>query len=595
MTHATYRLGVRDPDWPPKKRPVAWQSLLSWASVGCVMVALFGVVRGGDRPSTADTCSIRLTDITAEAGIAFQHTHGGSGRQYTVEFMVAGLATWDYDGDGYTDIYFLNGAPLKGTNVDQAPRNALYRNNGDGTFTDVTDAAGVGDTGYGLGVTVGDYDNDGNQDLYLNNFGPNALYHNNGDGTFSNVTLDADVACGEQFGAGTCFLDMEGDGDLDLYVGNYLNFTYQRHAMVAASAYPYPPGPQDYPRSADSLYRNNGDGTFSDVSRLSGIGRVAGTSMGMICFDYEEDGDTDIFVGNDAMMNYLFRNDGTGRFEEIGLLAGLACNGHGGENGSMGVDCGDYNNDGLLDLFMTDYTGELPVLYRNLGNGLFDDATNAAGAGQPAFIQTAWGTGLVDFDNDANRDIFMACGHFLENVGEIDNRAAYRASNLLLMNTGKGRFVNVSSRSGPGLAVVQCSKGAAFDDLDNDGDVDVAVLNTGTRPTILRNDTKTDNHWLEIELHGRASNRDGVGARVTVIAGDSAWVAEVHSGRGYQSHFGSRLHFGLSDHDHVDRIEVRWLGGAKETFRHVPSNQCVGLIEGNSVIWPEPRASGILD
>ncbi len=494
---------------------------------------------------------------------------------------MAGLALWDYDEDGHVDIYFLNGAPLRGTVVDQEPRNALYRNNGDGTFTDVTLVAGVGDTEFGLGVAVGDFDNDGYQDLYLNNYGPNAFYHNNGDGTFASITTEADVACGSQFGAGTCFLDLDADGDLDLYVGNYLDFTYERHAAVAANAYPYPPGPQDYPRVADTLYRNNGDGTFTDISRQAGISAVAGTSMGIICFDYEEDGDADIFVGNDAMANYLFQNDGRGNFEEIGLLAGLACNDRGDENGSMGVDCGDFNNDGLLDLFMTDYTGEMPVLYRNLGHGLFDDATNAAGAGRAAFVHTTWGTGLIDFDNDADRDIFMACGHFLENIREIDNRAAYRAANLLLINEGRGRYVDVSPQAGPGMAVVECSKGAAFDDLDNDGDVDVVVLNTGTLPTVLRNDTHLNNHWLQIELCGIGSNRDGVGARVTVVAGDSTQVAEVHSGRGYQSHFGTRLHFGLGERARVERVEVQWLGGASEAFPPVAANQLLRLREGD--------------
>lgn len=493
--------------------------------------------------------------------------------------MVAGLALWDYNQDGLPDIYFLNGAPLRGTTVDEIPRNALYRNNGDGTYTDVTEEAGVGNSGYGLGVTVGDYDNDGHPDLYVNNFGPNTLYRSNGDGTFTDVTVDAGVGCGSHFGAGTCFLDMEGDGDLDLYVANYLDFTYERHAVVAADAYPYPPGPQDYPPVADALYRNEGDGTFTDVSKAAGIANVAGTSMGVICFDYQEDGDTDIFVANDAMPNYLFRNDGTGKFTEVGLLAGLACNNQGDDNGSMGIDSGDYNNDGLLDLFMTDYTGEFPVLYRNLGNGLFDDATNSTGAGRTAFNHTTWGSGLVDFDNDADRDIFMACGHFLENVREIDDRAAYRVANLLLLNDGTGRFTDVSDQAGPGMAVVQCSKGAGFSDMDHDGDVDVVVLNTGTLPTLLRNDTQTDHNWLQIELCGKTSNRDGVGAQVTVVAGDIIQTAERHSGRGYQSHFGDRLHFGLGDQKRVDRIEVRWVGGETDVFESVAPNQMLWLEE----------------
>lgn len=531
------------------------------------------------QPRTDTECSVRLVDATSTSGIDFRHTHGGSGRQYTVEFMVAGLALCDYNQDGLTDVYFLNGAPLRGTTMEPPPRNSLWRNNGDGTFTDVTDSSGVGNTGYGLGVTVGDYDNDGDQDLYVNNFGPNTLYRNNGDGTFTDATAEAAVSCGDQFGAGTCFLDVEGDGDLDLYVANYLDFTYERHATVAAEAYPYPPGPQDYPRVTDTLYRNEGDGTFTDVSKSAGIARVAGTSMGMICFDYEEDGDTDIFVGNDAMPNYLFQNDGRGTFSEVALLAGLACNSQGDDNGSMGIDSGDYNNDGLLDLFMTDYTGEFPVLYRNLGRGLFDDATNSAGAGRTAYIHTNWGTGLVDFDNDSHQDIFMACGHFLENVRKIDNRAAYRVANMLLLNQGDGRFKDVSDQAGPGMSVVKCSKGAGFGDLDNDGDIDAVVLNTGTLPTVLRNDTQNDHHWLHVELCGTTSNRDGVGAQVTVVAGDLTQTAERHSGRGYQSHFGSRLHFGLGKRKHVDRIEVRWIGGGTDVFESVAANQVVWLKE----------------
>ncbi len=523
---------------------------------------------------------IRLVDVTRDSGVTFRHTLGGNGRRYTVEFMAAGLATFDYNNDGLIDIYYLNGAPLKGTVVDHPPCNALYRNNGDWTFTDVTSQAGVDDTGYGLGVTAGDYDNDGDQDLYLNNFGPNVLYRNNGNGTFSDVTNQAGVAAGDRFGAGTCFLDIDADGDLDLYVANYLDFTYERHAVVAARAYPYPPGPQDYPPVPDALYRNNGDGTFSDISNSSGIGAIAATSMGMICFDYEEDGDTDIFVGNDAMANCLFQNDGRGHFEEVALAAGLACNGQGTVNGSMGIDCGDYDNDGLLDLFMTDYTGELPVLYHNLGQGLFADATSETRSGSSAFTQTKWGTGLVDFDNDGRRDIFIACGHFLEDIREIDDRTSYRAPNLLLMNRGDGTFVDVSARCGSGLGVVECSKGAAFDDLDNDGDVDVVVLNANSLPTILRNETATKHHWLQIRLAGSRSNRDGVGARVKVVAAGLVQTAEVHSGRGYQSHFGTRLHFGLGTCDRVDRVEVSWIGGGSDVFSDLAVDRLVVLEEG---------------
>ena len=559
----------------PPRRPACLAAPLAFAV--CVAGALLSPTLAGAAAPEQQPCPIRLVDVTAHSGVTFRHTHGGNGRRYTVEFMVAGMASFDYDGDGLIDLYFLNGAPLKGTTVGTAPRNALYRNNGDWTFTDVTESAGVGDPGYGLGVTAGDYDNDGDEDLYLNNFGPNVLYRNNGDGTFTDVTAEAGVACGNHFGAGTCFLDMDADGDLDLYVANYLDFTYERHAVVAAKAYPYPPGPQDYPPLPDTLYRNNGDGTFTDVSEASGIRAVAATSMGMICFDYEEDGDTDIFVGNDAMANCLFQNDGKGHFEEVALFAGLACNDQGTVNGSMGIDCGDYDNDGLLDLFMTDYTGELPILYHNFGGGLFADTTNQARAGRVAFTETTWGTGLVDFDNDGDRDLFMACGHFLEDIRQIDDRASYRAPNLLLMNEGNGTFTDVSSRCGNGLAVVQCSKGAVFDDLDNDGDVDAVILNVNALPTLLRNESETQNHWLQVRLRGDPGNRDGVGSRVKVVAGDWQQVAEVHSGRGYQSHFGTRLHFGLGGHDRIDRLEVHWPGGQKDVFTNLPVDRLTVL------------------
>jgi hypothetical protein len=525
-------------------------------------------------------CPIRLVDATAESAITFRHTHGGSGQKYIVEFMVAGIATLDYDGDGLIDVYFLNGAPLKGTPAETRQGNALYRNRGDGTFTDVTEGAGVGDLRHSLGVASGDYDNDGDPDLYVSNFGPNVLYRNNGDGTFSDITDHAGVAGGDKFGAGVCFLDMDGDGDLDLYAANYIDFSYERHAMLIVDAFPYPPGPGDYPPVPDCLFRNNGDGTFTDVSRSSGIDSVAGPSMGTVCGDFDDDGDTDIFVCNDAVSNFLFQNDGRGTFKEVGILSGVAFDLHGSDNGSMGADCGDYDNDGQLDLFMTDYTGEMPVLYHNLGGGIFEDATSLARAGSLVFPHTNWGSGLVDFDNDGDRDLFIACGHFLDNIRDIDDRTAYHVRNHLLMNTGDKRFVDVSTRCGSGLAVVESSRGAGFDDLDNDGDADAAVLNANSRPTILRNESNTGNRWLQVRLRAVHSNRDGVGARVRVVAGDLVQVAEVHSGRAYQSHFGLRLQFGLGKRERVDRIEVRWIGGGVDVFTGLEVDQLAVLLEG---------------
>ncbi len=529
---------------------------------------------------------IRLREVTAETGIDFRHTDGGSGRRYVLEPMTAGLATFDYDSDGLIDIYFLNGAPLRGTHVDAPPKNRLYRNDGGWHFTDVTDRAGVGHTGYGLGVAAADYDNDGDQDLYLSNYGPNVLYRNNGDGTFTDVTEEAGVATGNgvpaasKVGAGVCFLDADRDGDLDVYCANYMRFTYADHVPKTLDGIPRYAGPKDFDPEADLLFRNNGDGTFTDVSAESGIAAHKGTGMGMVCLDYDNDADTDVIVMNDVRGNFMFENDGSGRFEEIGLVAGMAYNVDGLELASMGADTGDFDNDGRIDFFQTSYSNELPALFRNTGDGFFEDATRASGAGIGAYQHVNWGTGFVDFDNDGDRDLFLANGHLQDNVHLWDDTTSYLVRNIVLMNTGGGKFVNVSDQCGDGLLPRLSSRGAALDDLDNDGRVDVVVLNSRRRPTILRNESDTGNHWLQIRLRGVKSNRDGVGARVEVIADKLHQVDEVHSGRGYQSHFGSRLHFGLGRRGRVDRITVRWIGGGVDVLENVGADQLITITEG---------------
>jgi hypothetical protein len=331
----------------------------------------------------------------------------------------------------------------------------------------------------------------------------------------------------------------------------------------------------------DTLYRNEGNGKFTDVSDASGIHAVTGPGMGVVCGDFDDDGDSDVYVCNDEAPNFLYQNDGTGRFKVVGLLAGVACNFRGQPNGSMGVDCGDYDNDGRLDLFVTNYQSEMPVLYRNLGSGFFADATSAARISTDIFPHVQWGTGLVDFDNDGDRDIYVACGHF-DKIEVVDNRSALKVRNFLLMNTGNGKFTDVSDRCGAGLAVVESSRGAGFDDLDNDGDIDVVVMNSGAQPTLLRNESNNSNYWLQLQLRGTTCNLGGIGARVRVTAGDRVQTAEVHSGRGYQSHFGSRLHFGLSQRRQVDRIEVRWPNGKREVFLGGESNRLLTLREGGS-------------
>ncbi len=547
-----------------------WKPHLLTALLACLAV------------TPAHPASIRFTDMTEATGIRFKHTDGSTGQRYIVESVSAGLALFDYDGDQDMDIYFLNGAALFAEPLAAPPRNALYRNDGNWTFTDVTRQSGLGDPGYGLGVTVADYDNDGDADVYLNNYGPNALYRNNGNGTFTNVTSVAGVGHGHRVGAGTCFLDIEGDGDLDLFVSNYLEFSQTLHRPHTMKGFPQYGTPLDYPPEPDTLYRNNGDGTFSDISLHSGLADHPGTGMGAVCADYDDDGDTDIFVANDVMGNFLFQNDGTGRFEEVGLQAGVAFDYYGREQASMGVDCADLDNDGRLDFLVTSYAQELSSFYRSLGQGLFEDATLTSGAGKGTLNRITWGHGLVDFDNDGDRDIFIACGHVQDNVAQYDTRSTYRQQNVVQVNTGTGHFETLPTHEHNGLAAWFSSRGAGFDDLDQDGDVDVVVLNARAHPTVLRNDTPSPGHWLRVRLHGVTGNREGVGARVTLTAGALRLVDEVHSGRSYQSHFGTCLHFGLGRHTLVDRISVRWLGGRTDTFTGIQANQSITLKEGET-------------
>ena len=546
-----------------------------WACYA-VVLCLWGALA---TPAAEPPSPIQLEDVTRRTGIDFVHTDGSSGRRYIVESVASGLALFDYNGDGLIDIYFLNGRPLPGSSA-PATRNALYRNDGNWKFTDVTEQAGVGGTGYALGVCVGDYNNDGYPDLYVNNFGRNVLYRNNGNGTFTDVTREAGLELDNHVGAGACFLDIDGDGFLDLFVANYVDFTLAKHQNRFINGHPAYAGPMIYGPVPSALFRNNRNGTFTDVSRASGIAGHLGTGMGVVCADYDDDGDTDIIVGNDAMGNFVWRNDGKGHFEEVGLLSGLAYDRNGIGLGTMGVECGDYDNDGRLDFFMTSYQKQWAVLYRNLGRGLFEDVTPQTGAGAGTFNQVTWGAGLVDFDNDGNRDLFITCGHLQDNVELWDDTTSYEARNILLENTGHGKFKDVSDRAGNGLALKRSGRGAAFDDLDNDGYIDAVILNSRREPTILRNVSSHTNHWVQIQLRGTKSNRDGIGARVKVVAGDLTQIDEVHSGRGYQSHYGMHPHFGLGQRKNIDRIEVRWIGGGTDVVENVAVDRVVTITEG---------------
>lgn len=524
--------------------------------------------------------AVNVVDVTSATKIQFKHSDGASGRRYIVETVVAGIAVFDYDGDGWLDIYFLNGAALPGTTTQRQLRNALYRNNRDWTFTDVTISAGLSSLEYGMGVAAADFDEDGDEDLYLTNFGHNILYLNNGDGTFADITQVSGIDCSFGFGSGAVWFDMDRDGDLDLYSGNYVDFNFEsKHVPRLIGSYEFHPGPAAYAPSEQELYRNNGDGSFDDVSQSSGIGLLPGPGMGAIAFDADEDNDIDLFICNDGKPNFLFLNDGHGQFVEGAIVAGVAVDRGGKANGNMGVDVGDADGDGLLDLLTTDYQDELPVLYQNIGGGLFQDVSTRARIDPALIPHVKWGVGFVDIDNDADRDIFIACGHFLDNIRFVDDRTNIKVANFLLINNGRGKFTDVSSHSGSGMQVVESSRGAAFDDLDNDGDTDIAILNTNGPPTIIRNDSLPKRNWLDIRLIGRQSNRSASGALVKLTCNDKSQVQMIHNGRGYQSHFGTRLHFGLGDVNDVDQLEIVWPSGLVQKVVVDNINQVLDVIE----------------
>jgi hypothetical protein len=548
------------------------------------------LVRSAPPPSKG-SWDVQFIEMLGDSGIEFVHENGASGERYVVEPMSSGIALFDFDSDGLIDIYFVNGAPLnpspEQSHLSQdKSRNRLYRNLGNWKFEDVTDSAGVGDESYGLGAVAGDYDNDGDLDLYVSNFGPNVFYENNGDGSFTAWPNDTLIANGSKFSAGVCFVDVDRDGNLDLYVANYQKFTFDKHFQQRIGDYLFHPGPKDFPAEDHFLYRNLGDGTFVDFSDNAGIRVAPKPGMGVIAGDFNGDDAPDIFVANDSFSNFFFINDGTGRFTEDAAISGVAIDRAGRANGNMGIEAADLNGDLLVDFFTTTYQDEMPVLYKQIVDGLFEDATHISKVEPRLYPHVSWGVGLEDFDNDADRDIYIACGHFLDNIQFIDDRTKVKVRNFLLRNDGTGRFEDVTEQAGAALQVEESSRGAGFDDLDNDGRIDIVVLNSQSKPQLLRNQVSSKdssiakNRWLQVQLVGTQSNRDAAGAKVLIETERGRQTAMVHLGRGYQSHYGTRLHFGLGEAN-AATIQIVWPSGKKSTHSADQLQSVIQIVEPN--------------
>ena len=522
---------------------------------------------------------IHFTDVTDSAGIHFKHTDSAAGEYHLPETLGAGGAFLDYDNDGDLDLYLVNSA---------AP-SMLYRNNGNGTFTDVTAAADVSnEKSYGHGVACGDYDNDGYVDIYVTNFGANRLYHNNGDGTFTDVTPKSGTG-DARWSSSATFFDYNLDGYLDLYVVNYLD--YQLDAS-------YPPcfenpafgvtekvrgycHPKHFEGAPDRLYRNNGNGTFTDVTEAANIrdpgGPFLGKGLGVVAADFDADGNPDLYVANDDTPNYLFYNKGDGTFAEIAILTGCAYSADGIAQAGMGVDAGDYNGDGFLDIFVTNFSYETNTLYRNNGDGTFTDVSYKAQLGEESYLSLGFGTGFFDADNDGHLDIFIANGHIFPTVERTTDVLSYKQPNQFFWNQGDATFAEVRFDERPAV-----SRGTLFGDYDNDGDTDLLVTQLNGTIMLLRNESQTSNNWLRLKLIGTRSNRDGIGTRITLTIGSESQTREVRMGSSYLSSNDPRVLIGVGAHDAVDKLEIRWQSGVVQTLENLAVNQELIVTEPHS-------------
>jgi len=523
----------------------------------------------------------QFTDVTASSGISFHHTNGDAiQKRYIFEAKGGGVGAFDFDNDGWMDILLVQGSTLERLRQRKDPGPVLYRNRGDGTFEDVTTKSGLKpeQPGWGMGVTFADYDNDGFVDIYLTCFGPNLLYHNNGDGTFSDVTERAGVG-DRRWSTSAAFGDYDQDGLLDLYVCNYLEMDLGHLPEPGSGQFcsylgmPVFCGPRGIPGAADVLYHNNGDGTFGDVSEKTGVlDRKHLPGLGVVWADMDNDGDLDLYVANDAEPNYLFLNRGNGTFEEKGLTTGLALSGDAREQASMGVDAADYDNDSRVDVFATHFASDYCTLYHNEGNLVWEDATLKSGLRPSYGLLVGWGTRFADFNNDGWKDIYHSNGHVYPALEDSHFEERYKQPGTLFLNQKNGTFLDVSSKAGTGIQTRKSGRGVAFADFDNDGDIDLIVANMNDTPLLLRNDRSDSNHWVTLKTVGRKSNRDGIGTRITAVTGNLQQVWEIKRTVGIYSASDPRAHFGLGPHDKVDLLRVQWPSGSVQEFRNVASD-----------------------
>jgi len=542
----------------------------------------------------AATSPVTFVDVAKEAGITAPNVWGGiDHKRYIIEAKGSGLAFFDYDHDGWLDIYLTNGTRLDANwEPGKAPTSHLYKNNRDGTFTDVTEKSGLARTGWQTGVCVGDYDNNGWDDLFCCFWGHNILFHNNGDGTFSDVTRKAGVYDERvRWGAGCTFLDYDRDGLLDLFICNYIQLDPEKTSLKAEAevcqwkGIPTMCGPRGMPGDTNVLFHNNGDGTFTDVSEKSGILKPGPRySITAVSYDFDNDGWPDIYVAVDSQPSLLFKNNHDGTFNDVAVIAGVAYSENGHEQAGMGVGVADYDCDGSFDIFKTNFADDTCNLYHNNGDGTFSDVTFASGIGiNNQYV--AWGCGFIDYDNDGWADIMQINGHVYPEISGRETGQTFKNPRLVYRNLGNGRFKDVSAEMGPGISERFSSRGAAFGDYDNDGDTDAVILNMNEAPSLLRNDGGNAQNWVKLKLIGTKCNRTAIGARVRVITGKHVQMDEVHSGSSVMSQSDLRLHFGVGKMQTIDAIEVKWpTSGKIERFTQVKPNQILTLREGNGIV-----------